>query len=207
MRHELYRLQTQWGSAVSETAGSWEDHKRRQEKLTANGEADETLGQEKGDAFGGKVKDKRPLEPGGGVGVGSGRQEIAEDSQGLCSDGTYDMSCCEGNVKYCLSNTQQGWRTGDGKARSSCDTPATPRVWDELRKMTRDCAWITSQAPSTHGASFHLTPSHTTTALVHWKRWLQEVKSGPQETFGKGRAGAERLQRLGLNQALVESAY
>lgn len=168
--------------------------------------------------LGKKWRNKRPLEPGGGVGVGSGRQETGEDSQGLYRDGTYHMSCCEGNMKYCLSNTQhsahtgsmwrsRAWRTGDGKARFNCDTPATPRIWDELRKMTQDCAWITSQAPSTHGGSFHLTPSHTITVLVHWKRWLQEVKSGPRETFGKGRAGAERLQRLGLDQALVELAY
>ena len=188
------------------------------------------LGRRKQMLLGKKWRNKRPLEPGGGVGVGSGRQEIGKDSRGLYSDSTYHMSYCEGNMKDCLSNTQhkkkkrkkentqhsthtgsmwrsRGWRTGDGKARFNCDTPATLRIWDELRKMTQDCTWITSQALSTHGASFHLTPSHIITALVHWKWWLQEVKSGPQETFGKGRASAERLQRLGLDQALVESAY
>lgn len=40
------------------------------------------------------------------MGVGSGRQEIGKDSQGLYSDGTYHMSYCEGNMKDCLSNTQ-----------------------------------------------------------------------------------------------------
>lgn len=188
------------------------------------------LGRRKETLLGKKWRNKRPLEPGGGVGVGSGRQEIGKDSQGLYSDGTYHMSYCEGNMKDCLSNTQhkekqktkkntqysthtgsmwrsRGWRTGDSKARFNCDTTATPRIWDEFRKMTQDCTWITSQALSTHGGSFHLTPSHIITALVHWKWWLQEVKSGPQETFGKGRASAERLQRLGLDQALVELAY
>lgn len=164
-------------------------------------------------------RNQRPLEPGGSAGVGSGRQETGKGSQGLYTDAIYHVSYCEGNMKDCLSNTQRstrtgsmrrsrGWRTGDGKARFNCDTPATPCIWDELRKTTQDCTWITSQALSTHGGSFHLTPFHTITVFVHWKWWLQgEVKSGPQETFGKGRASAERLQRLGLGQALVELAY
>lgn len=131
-------------------------------------------------------------------GVGSGRQEAGRGSQGLYTDAIYHVSYCEGNMKDCLSNTQHSTHTGSMRRSRAgeqemvrqefnCDT--WPHLVSEMSsgKTTQVCTWITSQALSTHGGSFHFTPFHTITVFVHWKTDDCKEKSslGHRKPLGK----------------------
>lgn len=191
MRHELYRLQTQWGSVVVKDAAGCEWNSgvlRRSQEKTRKADRKwrgwwNTWAEERR-CFWGKSEGTRghwSQMVVWGWGVGGRRSGRTVKASAATVPITRAVVRGTWSIAYQTPSRAGEQETG----RQGSTVILQPHLVSELRKMTRDCAWITSQAPPPTEVVSTSHPLTQSQRLFTGNDDCKKSSLGPEKPLGK----------------------